>query len=272
MSEQALHLTIIKAPNTLSEAIGKTSSPTTPPPWIIGRSPQAELMISDASVSREHARIEQRQQRWCIINTSSNNGLYLNAAPIAPGERAWLSTQQTTHLQVGKVLLRLDWSNATEPYNEPIELPTQALPSPISSTTTQEPFLRIARDGDCCVVYCKGKRVDLKPSSALALYALGQRPGEIIHTWDILDIVARELDLTQAISGARRSIKELLALGEITRQELIDAILATSAHIKLDELKDIDDAALIRHLIFSRRGHGYGLALPGAWIETSTED
>lgn len=273
LSEQALHLTLLKAPSASSELIGKTYSPTTQPPWSIGRAVQADVVISDSSVSRSHARIEQHQQRWCIVNTSSNNGLYLNATPIAPGQSAWLSTQQTAHLQVGKVLLRLDWSNATEPYNEPLELPAQPSdPLSYANATTQDPFLRIARDGDCCVVYCKGKRVDLKPSSALALYALGQRPGQIIHTWDILDIVARELDLTQAISGARRGIKELLAQGEISRDELEGAILATSAHIKLEELQDIDDAALIRHLIFSRRGHGYGLALPAEWIETSSED
>lgn len=272
LSEQALHLTLLKAPSASSELIGKTYSPTTQPPWSIGRAVQADVVISDSSVSRSHARIEQHQQRWCIVNTSSNNGLYLNATPIAPGQSAWLSTQQTAHLQVGKVLLRLDWSNATEPYNEPLELPAQ-LSDPLSyASATQDPFLRIARDGDCCVVYCKGKRVDLKPSSALALYALGQRPGQIIHTWDILDIVARELDLTQAISGARRGIKELLAQGELSRDELEGAILATSAHIKREQLQDIDDAALIRHLIFSRRGHGYGLALPAEWIETSSED
>ena len=255
------YITLIRAPEGSTCTLGQSWAPLASAlPWTVGRAPTSCVALPDPSVSREHALIERVGRAWHLSNVSSNNGLYLDGEPIAPGQRVALKDTSQAHVQVGKLMLRLEWLQQTQPHTQPVELPTR------------EPLLRVVRDGDCCVVYCKGKRVDLKPSSALALYALGQRPGQIMHTWDILDTIDRELDLPQAISGARRALRALLERGELTQEEVIEAILATSTQQERAALLAQDHAALVRLLVFSRRGHGYGLALPADQIEAATED
>lgn len=274
MSDEGISLTIIKSHEGSTLQQGWVCSPQQEAPWTLGRGLDNALVVPDPSVSRRHASLSLERDRWRLSNISSNNGLYLDGKPILPGQWLELKPTQSAHIQVGKLLLRLDWLRATQPYTEPLALPdvpSAAAPQevePIIPTT----LLKIVRDGDCCVAYCKGKRIALKPSSALALYALGQRPGQIVHTWDILDIIDRQIDLPQAISGARRSIKALIEQGELGRAEVIEAILETSALTQREQLEQLDNGELTRHLIFSRRGHGYGLAIGEAWVETDAED
>lgn len=272
--EEEFYLTVLNAPEQSELAAGDLliARPKQGAALLLGRSSKADITLKDVSISRQHARIVCEQNRWVIHNISSGNGVFVEGEEVAPGTSSTLPGLDSVRVQLGKVLLRLELARPTQPHTDPISLEpaSSAVTSP-ESTQPGETLLKIVRDGDCCVVYCKGRRVGVKPSSALALYALGQHPGEIVHHWDIMDMIARDLDLPQAISGARRSIRELLDQGEITREEIIDAILSTNADARRKQLEKLDGAALARQLIFSRRGHGYGLALPAEQIECDDE-
>jgi pSer/pThr/pTyr-binding forkhead associated (FHA) protein len=53
-----------------------------PVPILIGRAPSATLVLSDALVSRLHARIDVWNGELAIRDLGSRNGTWLNAAPI----------------------------------------------------------------------------------------------------------------------------------------------------------------------------------------------
>lgn len=59
---------------------------------LIGRDPQAALVLSDAGVSFRHARIEDRGDAWAVVDLGSTNGTQIDGERIAdhvlePGER-----------------------------------------------------------------------------------------------------------------------------------------------------------------------------------------
>ncbi len=49
----------------------------------IGRSPEADVVLNDAAVSREHGRIEQEGDGYTLTNLSRTNPLLLNAEPVS---------------------------------------------------------------------------------------------------------------------------------------------------------------------------------------------
>lgn len=69
----------------------------------IGRDPCCDVVLSDPSVSRRHARVMLRQGRWVLQDLASTNGTLLNGrrvgrCEVRPGDR----------LSLGKARLRVD--------------------------------------------------------------------------------------------------------------------------------------------------------------------
>ena len=60
---------------------------------VIGRSPDADVVLDDASVSKTHARVERRHDTYWLKDAGSTNGVYVDGVrinepvQIAPGER-----------------------------------------------------------------------------------------------------------------------------------------------------------------------------------------
>lgn len=48
----------------------------------IGRAPECFITLEHPSVSREHARLERRGDRWFIVDTGSTNGVLINGLPV----------------------------------------------------------------------------------------------------------------------------------------------------------------------------------------------
>ena len=69
----------------------------------IGRSPDSDISISDPSVSREHARIEQTAGGFVIHDLGSRNGVVVNGQRIAGSTPIGL----TDEIQLGDVTLKL---------------------------------------------------------------------------------------------------------------------------------------------------------------------
>jgi pSer/pThr/pTyr-binding forkhead associated (FHA) protein len=65
------------------EEDGRTRTVRAPVPITIGRAPSATLVVSDAQVSRVHARIDVMDGLLSVRDLDSRNGTFVNARPIA---------------------------------------------------------------------------------------------------------------------------------------------------------------------------------------------
>ncbi len=70
---------------------------------VVGRDPSCEIVVADGSVSRRHARLEQRGGIWWVVDQGSANGTYLNSLRIA--EQALKNGQE---LRFGALAFRVD--------------------------------------------------------------------------------------------------------------------------------------------------------------------
>jgi serine phosphatase RsbU (regulator of sigma subunit) len=74
---------------------------------VIGRSSKADLVIADRSLSRQHARLLHRDERWLIEDLGSRNGTHVNRLPISEatalqdGDIIGLGASTVTVRQVG---------------------------------------------------------------------------------------------------------------------------------------------------------------------------
>ncbi|HSD66749.1 MAG TPA: FHA domain-containing protein, partial [Vicinamibacteria bacterium] len=50
---------------------------------MVGRDPSCEIVVTDGSVSRRHARLEKRGGAWWIVDQGSANGTYVNSLKVA---------------------------------------------------------------------------------------------------------------------------------------------------------------------------------------------
>ena len=50
---------------------------------MVGRDPGCDIVVTDGSVSRRHARLEQRGSEWWVIDQGSANGTYINSVRVA---------------------------------------------------------------------------------------------------------------------------------------------------------------------------------------------
>jgi pSer/pThr/pTyr-binding forkhead associated (FHA) protein len=50
---------------------------------MVGRDPSCEIVVTDGSVSRRHARLERRAGTWWVVDQGSANGTYVNSLKVA---------------------------------------------------------------------------------------------------------------------------------------------------------------------------------------------
>jgi predicted component of type VI protein secretion system len=72
-------------------------------PSMVGRDPSCEIVVTDGSVSRRHARLERRAGAWWVVDQGSANGTYVNSLKI--GEQALRNNQE---LRFGAMAFRVD--------------------------------------------------------------------------------------------------------------------------------------------------------------------
>jgi len=70
---------------------------------MVGREPSCEIVVSDGSVSRRHARLEKRGGAWWVVDQGSANGTYVNSLKVA--EQALKNNQE---LRFGALAFRVD--------------------------------------------------------------------------------------------------------------------------------------------------------------------
>jgi len=70
---------------------------------MVGREPSCEIVVTDGSVSRRHARLEKRGGAWWVVDQGSANGTYVNSLKVA--EQALKNNQE---LRFGALAFRVD--------------------------------------------------------------------------------------------------------------------------------------------------------------------
>ena len=71
----------------------------------LGRAPDNHIQIVDQSVSRTHAKISKRDDRYFIEDLESQNGTYLNGHPIGPGFQ--LELKEGDFVALGNIIMSL---------------------------------------------------------------------------------------------------------------------------------------------------------------------
>src|SRR6185503_6340229 len=70
---------------------------------LVGREPTCDVVLTDGSVSRKHARIEKRGRLWTVVDQGSANGTFVDSQRIT--ETALRSGQE---LRFGSVAFRVE--------------------------------------------------------------------------------------------------------------------------------------------------------------------
>jgi predicted component of type VI protein secretion system len=161
--------------------------------WI-GRDPSNEVRIESKAVSRKHALLVERNQRWWVADAGSFNGTFLNEQRLTPGVA--LQLRHADRIRVGgEVLLfsqpsQLDDDDRTEGHE------------PVDSTVALSPLqLRVVR---ClCEPWLRGGTLDQLPSNEEIAASLGT-PGAPGTVKAALRRAYAKADLTSGSPHAKR--------------------------------------------------------------------
>ena len=213
------------------------------PSALVGRSPAADLVIADPTVSREHCRIHTGPPLRVEALTPSN-GTFLDGVPIAPGTAAQVGPGGA-RLQLGGVLLAIGHQTETQPVREPLAAPT---PEP-------HPILTVTWDAGQCLVRCGGRDLSLPSAPARLLALLAARAGEIVHHWDLQEELGTP-HLAPLVTAARRALAAATTSGTLP-----EALVRRRIERAYGDPGPADLSELMRRLLRVRRGHGYVLNL-----------
>ena len=73
---------------------------------LIGRGPDNDIRIDDSSVSRRHARIVKKNDKYFIEDLNSRNGTSVNGIMLRSGDR--LEVQEDVPIVLGSLMINLD--------------------------------------------------------------------------------------------------------------------------------------------------------------------
>jgi len=76
---------------------------------VVGRDPSCDIVLADGSVSRKHARIEQRGDNWAVVDQGSANGTFLDSIRVAEA-----AIKHGQELRFGAMTYRVEIEGARE--------------------------------------------------------------------------------------------------------------------------------------------------------------
>jgi hypothetical protein len=247
-----LILRVLRAPDGSALARG-AAFPVPGPEAVVGRAPDADVVLTDATVSRRHVRLTAGLPVRVEALTRSN-GTFVDGVPLSPG-----APDEVPHggrLQLGGVVLALVPLADTDPVLEPLGATARA--------TRAEPVLTIRWDAGQCVARCRGRDLGLTGAAARLLGILAGQPGQIVHRWDLQD----ELDtphLAPLATAVRHALLAAVRSGALDVDRV--RIRIRAAAIGAGDVADGAPTELVRALVQARRGHGYVLHLAPEDVE-----
>lgn len=223
-------------------------------PALIGRSRHAHARLDDPTVSREHLRIDIREDALWIVPLSERANTWWNGRKLESCDGVCAPLSDCT-LQVGGVLLRVEALEVTEPFGEghlEPELP-----------------LVIRRSGDGIDVRLFGYGVELHRGPALTLWRLVRQSGDWVSNESLLEELDSHYDramsrnINQLVTYIRTALHRLISregLETRTRAALEEFFLEREEAVP-PSFESADSRTLCRHLVRNKRGFGHRLSL-----------
>lgn len=217
---------------------------------VIGRDTSADFRLNDSTVSRRHVRLSVTGESIELENLSSTGAAFVDQTRLDPGKTMQVAGE-SFHLQVGRVLLRVESGASTAAFDERMSL----VASPAIKSAVTGPFVTCRWDAGRCHILVNGKLIEMFPAAAQLFAALCETPGRPVHHMDLQESVGPNTNLEQQISYARKAWRELIDTGLVDAEHIRDRVKHLSSNTaKLDTL---DTAGLMRRFIASQRGFGY---------------
>lgn len=227
-------------------------------PAVLGRAPTADVVLTDPTVSREHARLDVIDAGVCLTVLTAGNGTFVDAVRLARG------TQVTLHpgmqVQLGGVVLEHIDLAQTQPVLQPLALASPA--GLADATAATGPLLRVLIRAGAPQVHLEDRLVDLVPSAARVLWTLAQHPGQVIEESVLQAAATAEGNVQQLVSLARRALRDALDEEPALVDRVRGLVHEATAGGRFADLAAFDTAGLMRRVLASRRGQGYVLCLP----------
>ena len=241
-SESPLLLQVVQAPPD-STVVPGMSWAVHSPGAVVGRSPDADIVIPDRTVSRAHARVRVGPPVTIEALTTSN-GTFVGDAAVHGGPV--VVPAEGARVQLGGVLLALGPLGDTEPVLDRLGA---ARPGPPG-----EAPLTITWDAGQCVARWSGRDLGLTGGAARLLGVLAGRAGQVVHHWD-LEQELGTLHVAPLVTAVRRALSEAIDAGVVDEVWLRERVRSATGEAPAER------AALMRAAVQSRRGHGYVLYL-----------
>lgn len=218
---------------------------------VIGRDPSADFRLNDSTVSRHHVKLSVAGESIEVENLSSKGAAFLNKSRLEPGDTTQI-VEESFHLQIGRILLRVESGASTAAFNEAMSL---LVSKKAVEAARSGPFVTCRWDAGRCHILVNGKLIEMFPAAAQLFAALCETPGRPVHHMDLQESVGPNTNTEQQISYARKAWRQLIEEGLVDAEVIRDRVRRLSTNVsKLDEL---DLSGLMRRFIASQRGFGY---------------
>ncbi|MFT6395352.1 MAG: hypothetical protein ACJAYU_000094 [Bradymonadia bacterium] len=221
---------------------------------VIGRDTSADFRLNDSTVSRRHIRLTVDDDTIALENLSSKGAAFVDQTRLDPGGSTQIESE-SFHLQIGRVLLRVEFGAATAAFDDPMSL----VASPAVKAAMTGPFVTCRWDAGRCHILVNGALIEMFPAAAQLFAALCETPGRPVHHMDLQETVGPNTNLEQQISYARKAWRELIDAGLVDAELIRDRVKRLSSNTT--DIDTLDTAGLMRRFIASQRGFGYVLFL-----------
>lgn len=253
---------------------------------VVGRAVDCDVQILDPSISRLHLRIDLEDDRIALTSLSRRSLTIVDGRRIEAGQRFETRYRPFTII-LGTVELRLTVSFETdEPgwvsmlaeltreefihAKETLDIPglttppldfrsdTRVVTSLIEDDEVEElePFLKVVEGRAAAAVSVRGNWLEIPRMTALAFAALARNAGQPVPEEVIEKASGSDSMVTKHVSVIRSVIRDLLAKGELSRDDITMQI-ASFPGFDEQELRLLSLEELMRKFVLSRRGFGY---------------
>lgn len=267
MATRELAFTVEKTRDGSSVPVGATWD-TVAETVTVGRDPGVDLRLNDTTVSREHVRLISQPDAVVVENLSARSASFVNGHKLEAGERRRIDAA-SFHLQLGRVLVRVDAGAATTSFDEAISIVDRPELLELAGGHAWAdagagdtlPLIAARWDAGQAHIRVLGRELEIFPTAAILLATLCETPGEPVHHSDLQHAVGSSANLDQQVSYVRKAFRDLVDAGVLSAARIRRCVLRHTAGVTEVELHALDSAELMRRFVSSKRGFGFRICL-----------